>query len=89
MAPTDDRSMEKLPESLLVELDKPRPPFKDESLAPAVERALLWRLVRGELSDAEAEGAYRLVYSFRSWDEAHTEILVQHYHETKHDASEK
>lgn len=71
------------PKTPLDWLDQPRPPFVDESRAPPVDRDLLWALVRDELSEAEQRGAYRLIYSFRSWDAAHSEILVAHYHQTQ------
>lgn len=88
MAPNEDRSADKKPETLLDWLNKPRPPFKDESLAPIVDRELLWKLVRDELPEDQERGAYRLIYSFRSWDEVHTEILTEHYHQTKDGAEE-
>lgn len=88
MAPTEDQPADKRPETLLDWLNKPRPPFKDESLAPAVDRELLWRLVRDELPEDQERGCYRLIYSFRSWDQAHTEILTQHYRETNAESNE-
>ncbi|MDA7977944.1 MAG: hypothetical protein MPJ50_04135 [Pirellulales bacterium] len=91
MAPSNNSSPEDRPKSLLDLLAKPRPKFRDESLAPVVDRNLLWALVRNKLPEAEQRGAYRLIYSFRSWDEAHTEILTEHYHQTvaNKDATDK
>ncbi len=97
MSPTEDSAERKRresrknerPRSLLDWLNRPRPEFKDESEAPPVDRALLTRLVKNELSEAEASAAYRLVYSFESWDAAHTEILTEHFREanTEDDAN--
>lgn len=54
--------------------------FRDEDLAPEVDRELLWALVRQELEEHTARAVYRLVYSFQSWNDAHTEILVGEFH---------
>jgi hypothetical protein len=51
--------------------------FEDERLAPDVDRDVLVSLVRGELPEDEARVIYRLVYSFKSWCDAHTEVLAE------------
>jgi hypothetical protein len=56
---------------------KHKPAFRDESLAPKVDQALIKALVRRELSTADARAVYRLVYSFKSWSEAHINALVR------------
>lgn len=54
-------------------------PFRDESLAPRVDETLLRELVRRNLSEDAARSVYRLIYSFRSWTEAHTLILLEEF----------
>ena len=71
---------EELPASLWAALGMPEPVFRDESQAPTVDRDLLTQLVRGELSEPVARAVYRLIHSFKSWTEAHTEILISEYH---------
>lgn len=90
MSPTDDtperskanKGAGKPPESLLDLLNRSRPEFQDEALAPPVDRGLLGKLVRNELSEVRATEVYRLVISFRSWDEAHTEILTEFHRQS-------
>jgi hypothetical protein len=48
-------------------------------LAPKVDQALIKALVRRELSVADARAIYRLVYSFKSWSEAHCDALVRDF----------
>ena len=69
-------------ESRLSELEKiarTAPTFRDESLAPELDEDLLRALVRRELPQPSARLVYRLVYSFKSWHEAHTRILVEEF----------
>jgi hypothetical protein len=40
---------------------------------------LLNKLVRHELPKAKADAVYDLIYSFRSWNFAHAEILMAQY----------
>jgi hypothetical protein len=78
---------EELPKSLWAALGMPDPVFRDESFAPTVDRELLTRLVRSELSEPEARAAYRLIHSFKSWTTAHTEILIAEYHRNRPEES--
>ena len=68
-----------LGDSLWEELGLPGPPFQDEKLAPKVDLELLNKLVRHELPKAKADAVYDLIYSFRSWNFAHAEILMAQY----------
>ena len=63
----------------LEELGYKQPVFRDESLAPEVDRTLLRALVRRELPEESATLVFRLIYSFRSWNDAHTQELLEHY----------
>jgi hypothetical protein len=58
--------------------------FLDDDLAPEVDLDLLWQLVRKELSRKEARLVYMLIDAFRSWDEAHTKVIVEHFHQVYH-----
>lgn len=53
--------------------------FQDESLAPPVDERVLLRLIRRELPEKTAELLYRRIYSFQSWHEAHTRLLLDVY----------
>lgn len=57
--------------------------FKDESIAPEVDRDLLLSLARGELPEGQSRLVYRLVYSFKSWCDAHTEVLTEEFHKSQ------
>jgi len=69
--------------------------FRDESLAPEVDldivRALVRRelvrreLVRRELPEETASLVFRLIYSFRSWHDAHTQALIEQYREAENE----
>lgn len=60
--------------------DPPIPQFLDEGLAPAVDESLVRALVRRELAPEVARDAYRFVYSFRSWNDVHTRLIVEEFH---------
>lgn len=77
-----DESKSLSADELLAQLSRPRPKFREEDSAPPVDRELLGRLVRCELSDDQTRAVSLLVHSYRSWDEAHTVILVEHYRTT-------
>jgi hypothetical protein len=64
-------------------MTKRKPPFRDESLAPKVDRSLLLALVRRELPEGTARALYRLIYSFKSWSEAYCNTVVSDFHATK------
>ena len=53
--------------------------FRDDNLAPEVDRDVLTALVRRELPYEQAQLVYELIYSFRSWSEAHTEVLIEEF----------
>jgi len=59
------------------ELGLPRTPFLDDRLAPDVDREFLRKLVRDELPEPAASAACRLIIAFRSWSEAHKQILAE------------
>lgn len=61
----------------VVDGNVPPPVFKDESLAPEVGRDVLRSLVRGELPDGQARLIYLLIFSFKSWRDAHVEVLIE------------
>lgn len=63
--------------------------FKDESLAPEVDHDLLRALVRHELDEPTARSVYEFIYSFKSWNEAHTEILSDEFRRNHGEAREK
>jgi hypothetical protein len=50
--------------------------WSDESLAPAIDERLLQELVQGKLAEPKARALYRLIHSFKSWDEAHTQAML-------------
>lgn len=64
---------------LLERLHRAPDAFLDESLAPEVDRDLLQALVRRELPEADARLVYRLIHSFQSWNEAHTQVLIEEF----------
>lgn len=66
-------------DSLWDELGIPAPQFWDESLAPEVDRGVLLRLVRRELSEAAARRAYDLIRSFKTWNDAYIEVSIEQY----------
>lgn len=63
----------------VVDGNVPPPVFKDESIAPEVGRDVLRALVRRELPDGEARLIYLLIFSFKSWRDAHVEVLTEEY----------
>lgn len=69
--------------SLWEELGVPAPKRRDESLAPEVDRELLLKFVRRELSDASARTVSHLIVAFESWAKAHETILLDEYHRTR------
>lgn len=64
------------------ELGATPPAFKDDALAPEVDRALLVRLVRGELAQQTAESVNRLILSFPSWRDAHAQVAAAEFRTT-------
>ena len=58
-----------------------RPPqrYLDDDLAPDIDLDLLRQLVRRQLLPSQARLVYGLVHAFRSWDEAHTAIIVEEF----------
>jgi hypothetical protein len=70
---------EELPKSLWAALGMPEPVFRDEAQAPTVDNELLVKLVRGELPERSARAVYRLVHSFKSWTNAHAQVVIAEY----------
>ena len=64
---------------LLQQLHSAPDAFLDESLAPQVDQELLAALVRQELPEEDARLVYRLIHSFQSWSEAHTQIVAAEF----------
>jgi hypothetical protein len=62
--------------SLWEELGIHEPVYLDERLAPPVDRELLRRLVRRELSELAARAVTRMIVTFVSWRDAHAEVLL-------------
>lgn len=80
--PDQDDTPPKIRVSLPEELERLRnlpDAFRDESLAPEVDRDLLLALVRRQLSEDDSRLLYRLIYSFRSWNEAHAQVLIEEF----------
>lgn len=65
--------------TLWQELGLPEPRFEDERTAPAVDRDLLGRLVRKELSEDASRDVYRLIVSYASWRDAHAQVVANEY----------
>lgn len=60
-------------------VDPSRKRFEDEALAPEIDCDLLTALVRRQLPDEQARLVYHLVETFRSWNDAHAEILAAEF----------
>jgi hypothetical protein len=65
--------------TLWSQLGLPEPEYLDESQAPRVDRALLLRLIRRNLSAEEARAVYWLIISFVSWRDAHAELVADEF----------
>jgi hypothetical protein len=65
--------------AILEQFHSTPPTFDDESCAPEVDRDLLVSLVDQELHEGKARLVYRLIYSFKSWYDAHTEVLIEQF----------
>lgn len=75
----DEPSLEIELRRQLQQLGFTRPPFRDEETAPSVDCDLLLSLVRRDLPDVTAQLVYRLVYSFRSWNDAYRQVIVEEF----------
>lgn len=60
--------------------------YRDEQFAPDVDHKLLYALVRKELAEDLARSVYRLIHSFKSWDDAHARILIEEFQRTEQGA---
>ena len=69
--------------SLAAEFGLKKPPFRDEELAPEVDRELLTRLVRRELPESTMRTVHRLILSFASWNDAHAEIIATEFRRSR------
>ena len=58
------------------DLGLPEPPFLDESLAPPLDRELIRQMVRHELPEEREKAIGKLVVLFKSWSDAHREIVL-------------
>jgi hypothetical protein len=65
--------------SLWSQLGLPEPEYLDESRAPPVDRSLLLRLIRRNLSAEQARTVYWLIISFVSWRDAHAELVAEEF----------
>ena len=63
--------------SLWDELGLPEPPFLDESRAPPLDRELIRQMVRHELPEEREKEVGKLVVLFKSWSDAHYEIILE------------
>lgn len=61
--------------SLWAELGLPEPEFLDESRAPPVKHDLIRQMMRDDLPKKAADEVYRYILLFRSWSDAHKEIV--------------
>jgi hypothetical protein len=81
---TDDKPARRSPPTrplvaILEQLHSTPPTFDDESCAPEVDRDWLVSLFDQELHEGKARLVYRLIYSFKSWYDAHTEVLIEQF----------
>lgn len=53
-----------------------------ECMAPEVDHDLLLLLVRRELAEEAASLAFRLIYSFESWRNAHADLIAEEFRRT-------
>jgi len=65
--------------SLWSELGLPEMDPLEGGEAPEVDREVLLRLVRRELSERAARVVYRLIYAYANWNDAHTQLLVEEF----------
>lgn len=65
--------------SLWSELGLPELDLLEGGESPEVDRELLLRLVRRELTERAARIVYRLIYTYANWNDAHTQILVEEF----------
>ena len=64
-------------QSFWSELGLPETEYVDDELAPKIDKALLLRLVRQELSEEVARPLYRLIYSFSAWHQAYSAVMIE------------
>jgi hypothetical protein len=80
---------EPIPPSIWQLLNLPEPRRSDNNDSPAVDRELLRRLVRKELSSGATRAVYRLIDAFDCWKVAFAEIVIEEFrqrfpHGSKH-----
>jgi hypothetical protein len=73
--------------SVWAELGLPEPQPADSGQGPAVDWALLRRLVRRELPEQAARMTYRLIEAYSEWNAAHAQILIEEF--KSHHADER
>ena len=74
---------DRLDPGLLEGMADPAREFQDESLAPEVDYDLLRALVRKEVTEQTARAIYHLIHSFKSWNEAHAQLLIEEFRRTQ------
>lgn len=57
----------------------------DDRLGPVVDRAFLRRFVCDELPEEAAALAFRLIFLFPSWSQAHQEVVEEVYRQSGND----
>ena len=83
--PQDEAAAQDEEVSIWEELGIPPPDYRDESLAPEVDRDLLLQLVRKELPERTTRAVHHLIISFKSWSKAHAEIVAEEFRRTQGD----
>ena len=73
---SEERALRKL----LAELGLTKHAYRDESLAPSVDKELLRSLIRRELPEVTARSLFRWIYWFRGWNDAYTKLLIEEFH---------
>ena len=63
----------------LAEALRYRPHRRSSADSPAVDREILLKLVRKELSKDLVKSAYRLIQTFENWKQAFEEIIVEEF----------
>jgi hypothetical protein len=76
------------PPSLWKLFNLPEPRRYDDLDAPEVDRQLLGKLIRKELSRDAAAAVYMLIDAFDSWRKAFAELVIEDFHEKHPPGSE-
>lgn len=57
----------------------PRPRYRDESGAPPVDPEVLRELIARQLPESTAQGIFRLIAAYRSWNSAYFDMVAADY----------